>query len=167
MKQFSMLVALVALMGSMSAHAIIRPGWERPILKAEMHEFDADGHEVAIGQDRILTMHKRDGQKNATTFSLVEEHRIFCVRAPCPQPRFTTVFNIVKIQRTLRGVKYTAMEKQVIDPRVRLAPPRKLEVLDVGRAVLTGARYRWNARITGFQTNRKLVGDPEPVFTIQ
>src|SRR5688572_14741378 len=123
MKRLNALVVAVAMIAGVSAQAIYDPNWERPILEAEMKEFDADGHEVAIGQDLILTMHQRDGQKDATMFSLVEEQRIFCVRAPCPQPRFTTKFMVTKVTKVRAGKKYLAVEKlENIPPHVRMAP---------------------------------------------
>ena len=63
------LVAALTLQ-STSALAIHRPGWERPVLEAQMTEFDSLGHEIGIGLEKVLTMNRRDGAASATSFTL-------------------------------------------------------------------------------------------------
>lgn len=103
--KLSGVLALLSLVTAFSAQAIVRPGWERPILKAEVES------EVATyPRPMTLTMNKQDGFEFATSFTLKEDTGIRCIMAPCP----SQVTNLFKIQHrdVYRNglVRYTAIE---------------------------------------------------------
>lgn len=175
MNWFGYMAVVTTFMSSVAAHAIYRPDWERPILRAELTEFDNDGHELNQGRELTLTMNKRDGKRNPTSFTFVEEQRIYCVMAPCPQPRHTVQFNITnRFKDSCGSTHYNAVEKRHINALPNL-PLRRMEVVDHSTRLCEDYRkYGWDvelnlplgAMLPAFKT-RTFGGNPEPVYTIQ
>ena len=161
---------LVTLVTAQFAQADWRPNWERPIFNAMLTELDFLGHEINVGLNKSLTMNKRDGMRDATSFTFAEDAQVFCITAPCPPIRMTTQFKQVQKRPAGCGsVKYTAYEAPVFsNPNQRLMPRRVLEVVDHSNRLCTDYhKYAWEVTLTtpGAHTQRTLFGTPEPVYT--
>lgn len=163
MKTFGKFIFILALVGGLSAQAIYNPKWERPIFKAELTE--VFGHELfrfPVAEE--LTLHQRDGAKDKTLFSLVEDTGLRCITTPCPS-HVTSLFTITKIQKIdAQTVKYFAKELPRVDVNGSIYNGlRKLEVVD-----FVGERQQWNLTIKeDSRKARKYVGYPEGVPTIE
>lgn len=151
---------LVAMMGTMSAQAYYRPGWERPIQKAQLEQVEGNRY---YPQPQELTMNKRDGSRVPTSFLLTEDTGIRCITTPCPSESKTS-FTITHVQPLGGGsVKYTAYTN-VTPGRATLPAMRALEVVDHSKNVTTGLIENvWEVYVGG----RKFVGNPEGVITPQ
>src|SRR5688572_18804015 len=166
----------LALVTTLSAFADYRPGYERPVWRAAVVETDGQGREVNQGLEKILTLHKQDGaRKAATSLSLVEEHKVLCVRAPCPPQKVTHQFSVLSVKKDSCGsTHYKAMHRSefvmgiAISPEVANRKPLELELVDhAGRNCDDNRPYRWEAKMKGghLKKARHFHGDPEVVFT--
>ena len=165
MKSFARFFALVAIVSSVSAQAIFRPGWERPIEKAMLEALD---NQVSYPTAEAVTLHQQDGAEMPTMISLEEDTGIRCIMAPCPSQR-TRQFRITDVtQRESGMIVYTAREILHPLPNVRMAA-RVLELIDFRHDVLADTRFLWSVRVKGpFSLQvRTYGGNPEPVITIQ
>lgn len=174
MKKFMFALVAVASFNSATSFAIVRPGWERPILKAEMVELDETGHEISQPGDITLTMNQRDGAPAPTSFTLVEKRKVFCVRAPCPPITSKVQFKIVdKKPAGCGSFEYTARDKNALLAGIRPLPVTTLKVVDhTTRLCDDYKKYMWEAKVqttspTARYRQRSLFGNPEPVYTIQ
>ena len=164
--QFGKVFIAVLTLGTVSAFGVYRPGWERPILRAQMMEQDSLGHEVGIGLDKTLTMNRQDGAPQPTSLTFTEEQRVYCVVAPCPPIRHTDQFTITNRRLGSCGsTVYTAVETS---NRGRVEG-RTLTLVDHATRVCDDYRpYRWEAQLTaGRRDVRQLFGNPKPVASIQ
>lgn len=177
MKKAIWSLALVAVgIQSSAAMAIYRPGWERPVLEAKMIEMDAMGHEIGIGLDKVLTMHQQDGAQHPTMLTLVEEQKVFCVRAPCPPIKQKVEFVLRKPTAAGCGsLRYFGVDKRALlfaRGRVMPAGAKTIQLVDhTTRLCDDYKKYTWEAKMTdagrGGMRVRQLFGNPTPVITIQ
>jgi hypothetical protein len=155
MKNFSFLVVASLLIGS-SASAVVRPGWERPIMGASLN-YIVPTKPVAGPIANFLTLNRRDESQVATSFTLTEDTGIRCVVAPCPSSK-TTNFVVVKVTPALRRatVEYHAVEVLTnIPPHVKMAP-RRLHVTESQMELVAPggggfiSNTIWQVRVTSF-----------------
>lgn len=156
-------IALLTILTAVSAQAIVRPGWERPILKAEVETNFAN-----FPRPTTLTMNKKDGFEFATSFTLVEDTGIRCIKAPCPS-EVKKLFKIKSRNVYRTGlVRYTAIE--VLNTTAIGPIARQLTVDDHSQDIF---RSRFKFDWIGFVQQRpglpvvEFGGNPEPVYTIQ
>ena len=168
------LLALAGLMIANIAGAVVDPTWERPVLSASLREISQT---KPVGGSRAthLTKNQRDGWKDATSFTLVEDTGIRCVTTPCPSTKVTQ-FNVKSIVGSLHGsdvVRYEAVEVlKNIPPHVRIAP-RRLNVTESSMELVRPGgggfmrRMMWEAEVESFsQPARLYTGTPKAVPTI-
>ena len=167
----------LALVTSLGAFADYRPGYERPFLRAQVTETDGEGREVNAGFEKVLTLHRQDGaRKGATSVSLVEETKVFCVRAPCPPQKLTHNFFVTSVKKdSCNSTVYTAISRSelvmgiAISPEVAARKPLQLKLTDhAGRTCEDVRPHRWEAEMTGGGSRartRHFHGSPEPVYT--
>ncbi len=159
--------AAVALVAS-SAHAIYRPGWERPVLRAPLNELSG-GTVVNHGLKKSLTLNKADGsRKAATSYTLIEEQRVFCFRAPCPPVKRVRQFAIQSSREVGCGSrKITAVEQAPAG--LTDFPAATLSVVDHStRRCDDFQPYTWAVTVgSKREATRHFGGNPEPVYTIQ
>jgi hypothetical protein len=169
MQKITQIVTLVAALAtSVSAYAIYKPGWQRPIYKAQLVEKDTLGHELGIGFTKELTLHKMDQATRPTLLTFTEELKVYCFVAPCPRPKVTTKFVIVaKRPAGCGSVKYIAYAQK--DRTAPETPPLKLVLVDHATRVCRDYRpYRWEAKLQREGAPARLLfGNPEGVITIQ
>jgi hypothetical protein len=163
------LALAVVFFHALEAHAVLRPGWERPILRADLTEFDDAGHEQTPDLKKELFMNKRDGANNPTSFTFIEEHQVVCVTAPCPPVKVKHQFAILsqKIDRCGSAWYTTGLASPV-----SLAAPQTLQLVDHrNRSCRDYKKHLWEATITTKSLNRvyerQFSGNPEDVYTIQ
>lgn len=167
-------VGILITVGALSAQAVYVPGWDRPVESAKLTEVDATGHEVGIGLEKTLTLHKMDtAQQNATSFTFAEEMNVFCKMAPCNPIPAIAKFRVVRVSQDRCGsTVYTAQE--IVKPgRDSESDPflRALRVVDHATRLCEDYRpFRWEAELTSVSNVsnvRNFQGNPEPVYTIQ
>ncbi len=161
MKKF--VAALVAFGITSSSFAVIKPGWERPILRAYMKEVGSTKPATNVF---ILTMNKKDslrGSTKPTSFTFTTERNIMCITAPCPRPSVSTQFTIQSVTKDSCGsTVYHAREN------VGHTEPTILELVDHSTRLCEDYRpHRWELKLMGFRFTRNFVGNPEGVITIQ
>lgn len=158
MKKF--VFALAAFAVSSSTFAIVRPGWERPILRAHLTEVKATKPTTQVF---YLTMNKLDGKKQPTSLTFTAEQNIMCITAPCPRPQTNSLYRIGSIKKDSCGsTVYYASEV------VNHTEPAFIELVDHATRLCEDVRpYRWEVKVQGFRFQRNFVGNPEPVYTIQ
>lgn len=159
MKTF--MVALAAFGFINTSFAVVIPGWERPTLRAEMKEVVKP--KPGLTFQYYLTLNKRDGALHPTSLSFTSEQVIYCVTTPCPRPTTTQNFRIGRIEKDGCGsTVYYASEN------VNHTEPAYIQLVDHSTRHCEDYKpYRWEMQITGFRFQKKLVGNPEGVVTIQ
>ena len=171
MKLFNL--ALVSLMFvSLSASAILRPGWQRPIMSARMTELSSNGQTINDGYKKVMTLHKLDESKKATQISFKEEQSVMCPMIYIPGyrcPSFievNTVFTIESIKTDSCGKK-TYVARELMDGRIT----RSSAVLTLQDFTQDRCEYvvhsTWFARIANIHGVRSFRGNAEAVYTIQ
>ncbi len=168
------MVALT-LVTALSAQAGMVLGKEHPVAAAKMTEVDADGHEIGISLEKVLTLNKRDEVQFPTSFTLVEEMRVMCIVAPCPQPKEVKHFFNVSLRSIGCGsVEYTASRpllgfSQPNHGMPRPIPTEVLKVVDHRYRLCDDYRpFMWEATITSsFRSVRHMHGNPKDVMTAQ
>ncbi len=162
-------LVLVALT-SFSAFGIVRPGWERPIKKAQLEQIEGDGRYPRPSE---LTMNKQDGAPKATSFTLVDDTGIRCITTPCPSSK-TTEFSVTQVTTLPHGsVKYVATSARrlimgIIAPVPgHQTPVRTIEVLDHSNNNIARHKYQWVLSYTTLMGHFQYGGNPEGVMTIQ
>lgn len=163
MKKLS-LFAVAALTVASVASAVFVPGWERPIMGAQLHfVFPAK----PIPGSKVLATHlvlnQRDEASEPTSFTLTEDTGIRCITTPCPSSK-ETQFNITRVKPTRLGVIYEAVEVVKNPPaNVRIAR-RTLTVLESDAA----DRTTWNVQVKPFAAPAdRYTAAPEAIFTAQ
>ncbi|MEZ4751265.1 MAG: hypothetical protein R3B54_11785 [Bdellovibrionota bacterium] len=144
MKKLGLLAISLTVFVSASSFGIYDPTWERPVQRAGLTEaFTHEAFEYPVAVE--LTLHKRDGERKSTLFSLTEDTGIRCVMAPCPSS-VTSLFQIVGVRRIDRmRVEYKAVEVPHIEGNGKIVNGgRSLEVLD-----FAGFQQQWNVRVSG------------------
>ncbi|MCB9254477.1 MAG: hypothetical protein H6617_07320 [Bdellovibrionaceae bacterium] len=163
MKKLGLLAISLSVLASATSFGIYDPTWERPVQRAGLNEaFTHEAFEYPVASE--LTLHKRDGQRKATVFSLTEDTGIRCVMAPCPSFK-TSLFQIVGVRRVDRlRVEYKAVELPRVEDNGKIVNGgRSLDVVD-----FAGFQQQWNVRVRGIEgRSRNYVGYPEAVVTIQ
>lgn len=165
--RFASLIALVSLVAG-QANAIVRPGWERPILRAELQQLAAGGAVTNYHLKKSLTMNKQDGFRQPTSFTLVEENQVFCVRAPCPPIKRVRQFRVQSVAKVGCGsVRYTSVE--VAPHGLTDFPAAVLNLTDHTTRLCDDYRpYLWEVTVRSpREALRRFGGKPEPVYTIQ
>lgn len=168
---FAKLSVAAVMVSALSSHAAILPGFERPVLKADLVELDNQGREENKFLDKSLTMNIRDGRKIATTFTFEEEVQVQCVTTPCYPIKDFKVFKVTGYRIDGCGsAHYRAREV------------RRSNVPDLAGSVLTVVdhsnrkckdlrRFEWDVNVKtrlGHRVfNREFGGHPRPVYTIQ
>lgn len=168
MKNLSLL-AVAGLMLSGVASAVFDPTWERPVFSAELTASEIVEHnDVATN----LTLNKRDGEENFTTFTLTEDTGIRCFTTPCPSSKDT----FFKIDRIITGRSGEPMYEATeilndIPAHVRIVP-RKMTVVESSMELVApggGAFMRktfWDVSVKHFNQEADVyTGNPEAVFT--
>jgi len=159
--------AALALVAS-SAHAIYRPGWERPVLRAELQQLSG-GTVINYHLKKSLTLNKADGsRKAATSYTLVEEQQVYCIQAPCPPIKRVRQFVIQSSRAVGCGSKkITAVEQAPVG--LTDFPAATLTVLDhSARRCDDRQLYTWMITVgSKREAKRFFGGNPEPVYTIQ
>lgn len=160
---FGNLVLVAAAVSGVAAHAVVRPGWERPILQARITPID-DSIKYPVAEH--LTLNKQDGAAKPTSFKMVEDTGLRCITTPCPS-HVTTTWRITDVESAGGGsVLYKAVENLFPRPNVRLMPPRRLQVIDHTRNITERVfTHLWEVKIEGRGTERSYVGKPAPVYT--
>ncbi len=165
------LVIAAIMLGSLSAQGVIRPGWERPIWKAELVELSLQGEDRELNGDfQTLIVHQRDEAKKPTSFSFIEgQNGVRCgVDMRCMPVRIA--FFIYKIMDAGCGsVKYLAREIRRTQPDM-LPPLKRLEVVDHANRLCDDYRpYRWEVGLIQPDAESDIIrlfgGNPEPVIT--
>jgi hypothetical protein len=161
------LVALMTWFGS-TAHAVYAPNWERPVLRADLQELAANGGVINYSLKKSLTLNKRDGARQATTYTLTEERRVQCFRAPCPPMKHTRTFRIQgpAVEAGCGSRRLTAVE--IAPVGLTDFPAGVLTVIDHStRRCDDFQPYRWRVTLSGRRDGRRTFGgNPEPVYTI-
>ena len=144
-----------------SAQVVI-PGWERPVAKARLKEL-VNGREIGEGYVKELTANRRQGARQTTTFTFVEERKVFCIVAPCPPVPHTSTF------RVLTNVKDGCGSRHLIARETNTRAPRALTVVDHTTRLCEDYRpYQWEVQLSDEQHHvRNFGGKAEPVYTIQ
>lgn len=166
-----MMVTMTVLGLCQSADAVIRLGWERPKMRANLELVDGLKFPRALS----LTLNQRDEAKEPTTFVMVEDTGIRCVTVPCPS-KATTVFRIERVIPSFHRrdvVRYEAIEiLKNIAPNVRLAP-RRLFVTESSMELIApegqGFQVRtiWEVEVVSFPDKTQVYGGyPELLYTI-
>lgn len=168
------LLALIAILSVANAHAVVIPGWERPIYEADLVELDEDGNVIEEHLAKQLTMHRRAGSEAATSFALSEEVQVYCVVAPCAPIERTAVFRVVgsPLRDGCGSVHYKAFESSpadLMDDRAQVNLPRRLTLVDHSTRICKDLRrFRWDVQIDERDgETRHLGGNPTAVYTIQ
>jgi len=165
------LVLTAAFITSIAAQAITIPGWERPIERADLEEFDGQGREIGIGLDKSLTMLRRDRSRYATSLIFNEDQRVYCVTYPCPPLRNSSVFKLRRPVPTECGsTKYVGFERTFRPGRLLPRLAKKIELVDHRtRYCRDYKRNLWEVTITDYdrRLTRWFGGNPEPVYSIQ
>jgi hypothetical protein len=162
--KFGMLA--VAALSSLSAFGVVRPGWERPVAKAELSQIEGDGR---YPRPTTLTKNKQDGAKEATSFTLVEDTGLRCITTPCPSHK-TTVFHVLNVKRARTGrVEYTASTDKPFLVGIIAPKPghvvRKITVIDYTNDTVSDPKYTWILKLKGKNGMQEFGGNPEPAFT--
>ncbi|MCM2278463.1 MAG: hypothetical protein NDJ89_10350 [Oligoflexia bacterium] len=148
---------------SISAGAMVRPGWERPVFRAEMQATDRQA-----GSMELIMTHQ-DGQKDPTGLVLMIEDRRY---------EFVIESSESDACGSARHVAYSMALALPFGSR-----PAKIELVDhsykayqanqADSASDCGARFSgiWEATLEssgreGEPMRMKLVGDPEPIYSI-
>lgn len=167
-------VGILILVGALGAQAAYIPGWDRPVEKATLTEIDTTGHELGIGLEKTLTLHKMDNaQQSATSFTFAEEMKVICKMAPCNPIPMVAKFRVVRVSQDRCGSTVYTAQEIVKAGRDSESDPflRSLRVVDHSTRLCEDYRpFRWEAELTavGNASNvRNFQGNPEPVYTIQ
>jgi len=160
MKSFGKFAIALALIVGVSAQAIFDPNWERPVLEAKLTKLTGNIYPVA----QNLTKHRRDGEKEATLFSMREDTGLRCIMAPCPS-FVTSLFEITDVEvlnpLTKRYIA-TELPKVLHNNRIYTGL-RTLEVVEH-----QGFRMQWDVTVeNGIGKASRYVGYPQGVITIQ
>lgn len=154
MKYFGFLATAV-LAWTVSAQAIFKPGWERPIYESNLEFVSGDR---AYPTPVHLTLHRRDGSKKFTSFTVKMDTGLRCIKAPCPS--FHDVrFNIESETKIDGGIEFIAREIVRIDPHVRIVP-RILTVRDYDHEA-------WEVELKFLMGESQFEGTPTAAITIQ
>ena len=169
-KLLTFTVASMFVLGN--ANAVYRMGWERPIMVANLNPVESL---LLYPQAQTLTINRRDGAKQPTSFTLVEDSGIRCIKAPCPSFR-TTMFVIQKVSPSFHNadvVRYEAVEVlKNIPANVRIAR-RQLNVTESSMELVAAGgngfqrRTIWDVEIVTFPSKlREYRGYPTTLATI-
>lgn len=149
------------------AQAIWLPGWERPVMRAEL-ELQEDGGASEYPAVEALVMNKRDGSEHATSFTLIEDTGIRCITAPCPsQKESKFIVSRVSIAKNGGSTLYDALEVLEVEPGMIGPMARRLTLMDHTTNGLREFDPAWIVTIQHFGTRQTYVGNPEPLYTIQ
>ena len=69
------IVTVLAFVHIASANALLPPNWERPLIEANLHEFDISGREVSFEWAKILTLNGRKSGGHPCSFLFCEEKK--------------------------------------------------------------------------------------------
>ena len=165
----SVIVFAVAFAGI--ANAVSIPGWERPIMSASLNHTDGPSFPRAMN----LTLNQRNGAKQPTTFTLVEDTGIRCVMAPCPSQK-KTQFRITNISHSFHSsdvIRYEAIEVLKNIPINARIAARRLRVTEssMERVAPGGQGFEhvtvWSVEVDTFPGKmQSYYGNPEYLATI-
>ncbi len=167
------MLAFAGLMIGNLAQAVSIPGWERPIMGAQLH-YVVPTKPVPGRKANHLTLNQRDDSKEPTSFTLQEDTGIRCITAPCPSTR-NIQFTITSIKQVLHSdvVTYEAVEVlKNIPPHVRIAR-RHLKVTESSLELIgpegSGFNRRtvWQVEVQPFAAPTDYYyGNPKALLTI-
>lgn len=160
MKVFNLALVSLAMASSLTAHAIVRIGWERPLYMSDLKELDDAGHENRLQLNSHLMMNKQDGAVHATSLSYSEHVTRYCFRAPCPQINTLVNYKIVDVSSSNGLNIYQAIETTEAH---RLGGHR------TGHATLieNPSLASWTLTTDDGERVRHFEGTYNPVYTIQ
>ncbi|MBI4402574.1 MAG: hypothetical protein HY537_00340 [Deltaproteobacteria bacterium] len=164
MRTLFLISLVVSMLATLSARAVYIPGWERPVKQALLTEFDAMGHEVGIGLEKVLIMNKRDNFPRPTSFTFQEEKQVYCITYPCPRIKQTSTFMVANVISDRCGsTLYIAYETGFLSLK-----RRTLEVADHTTRICDDYRgYIWDVSLVGAGAKRQFGGNPGDVISIQ
>lgn len=166
MKKIIYSIGVLGLIIGTSVRADFVPGRPRPVAKAELHEFDLDGHEVGQNLKKELTLNTFDGSSRKV-FTLGEEVPVMCITFPCNPIRVVREF-VVTHEQNMPGIGrlYQAVESKLIRDFDRIGLAMRAARLDVFESERTLTR-EWNVKITEVRVPlvRHLRGEVEAIFT--
>ena len=150
------ILALTLALVSLSAHAVFRPGWERPVAKAELEKVSSGR---PYPRAELLVKNSMDGNPKFVSFALTEDTGIRCIQAPCPSQVITS-FDVIRIvPQPNGGLVYTAVERRHLNPGAIGPMKRTLTVVE--------RNLNWFVTIRHFGMLDEYRGIVEPVYTIQ
>jgi hypothetical protein len=182
MKQSVTIIALLAISPFSQAFGDIRPGWERPIKKAEMKLVDSQGH-FGDAQDIDLTLTRRDGKNGPNKLKvtgMVLEYTINSTQGyrdgvdvvtPLREKRVLIVDQAPTKDSCGSSIYYGQLAKQGQNKDVQVR--FNVVLVDHSTRICKDFRpYRWEVSVReGYgwcgtmDATMELVGNPETVYT--
>jgi len=167
--RYAWILAITTAVLSQLAQALVLPPWApRPLLRATLSEFDAEGREIRRGISKDLTQFRVPGQSLPTAFAHFEEYPKDCDALVCSEPPKIVYFQVTQVAETECGsTRYVAIERTLSHPA-----PRRLEILDHTTRICEDVLIRdlWQVRLIsqdGLRDIRYYGGNPTPVLSIQ
>ena len=159
--------AFTSLLGlASSASAFVRPGWDRPIFRADMSILNEQGNPppaLATARNVELVMTQQDGTPSATGFVLLIDGQA------------SDSYEVTSISKDRCGsTVYTLVPIQGSGNYVLSQSSQKLQVTDHSDGVcMSFHRYRWELNVENLDLTHqavgqlRMVGNPESVITPQ
>ena len=129
--------------------------FERPVGKAQLHQIEGDGR---YPRPTELTVLRRNNSKTYSSFKLVEDTGIRCIKAPCPSYK-TSQFYVTNLRTTKDGsVYYQANNRPVLIMGIVAPGPdfklRSIEVADHSNNTRLRYKYQLVLKLKGqFEMN--------------